>query len=152
MAGDLDQLADLLRGMTPGLKPAEISKISQKAAQALRKSNASRIAANVSPDGQAFEPRKFPLRSKTGRIRRKAKMFQKLRLNRHLKAKVTTDGFEVGFPGNATSRIALVHHEGREDYSSRRRKRRIKYPVRPLLGFSRDDEEAIMDAIETLFD
>jgi phage virion morphogenesis protein len=135
---DLAELDKLLKAMSVKLRT-----VAQKAATTLRNRNADRIKRNVTPDGEAFEPRK---RDHQGKIRKKAAMFKKLRAARRLKKKANAEGLEVGFTGN-DARIARVHHEGLKDRLDRHSSKRIKYPARPLLGFSDLDEHEVIDAV-----
>ncbi len=134
------ELAGMMASLTPSARKTLLGDIAKQ----LRESNRKRIASQVGPDGQAFVPR---IRQKKGRIRRA--MFTKLRGNRWLKARSTTNEAAVEFLG-AAGRIARVHHEGLRDRVNIRGKE-YQYPSRPLLGFNDADlamiERLMVDAI-----
>lgn len=72
-------------------------------------------------------------------------MFQKIRTARFLKSGIDNAAGEawVGFLGKA-AKMAEVHQHGLTEKYLRRIKR---YPVRKLLGFTRDDEQRILNYI-----
>lgn len=72
-------------------------------------------------------------------------MFVKLRTARWLKANATADGAEVGFVGRV-ARLARVHQEGLQDRAAPGGKM-IRYPERPLLGFSERDRAVVRDLL-----
>lgn len=72
-------------------------------------------------------------------------MFVKLRTARWLKANATAEGAELGFVGRV-ARLARVHQEGLSDRASPGGKM-IRYPARPLLGFSERDRMLIRDLL-----
>ncbi|EDP9953127.1 phage virion morphogenesis protein, partial [Salmonella enterica subsp. arizonae] len=82
-------------------------------------------------------------RSKKGRIKRE--MFTRLRTNRFMKAKGSDSAAVVEFTGRV-QRIARVHQYGLKDRPNRH-SRDVQYAARPLLGFTRDDEQMIEDII-----
>lgn len=111
----------------------------------LRRSQVARIRAQEAPDGSPYPPRqkRAPRRNKRGAIKRR--MFQKLATAKHLKVRVTGEGVLVGFFGRA-ARIARVHHEGLRDQVAPDGPE-VKYPARPLLGFSDADRSRIRDIL-----
>lgn len=115
----------------------------------LRRSQQQRIAAQKAPDGTPYTPRKNQgerIRDKRGQIRRRqAAMFNKLRAARWLKTNVTGDAIEVGFFGRV-ARLARVHQEGLDDRVSPGGKT-VRYPARPLLGFTEHDRAMIRDRL-----
>lgn len=155
---NLDQLTRTLAAMVADLSPANCRKTAMAIATKLRNSNAERIGRNVSPDGEKFEPRKIQktqsnkksLRTKSGKIKAKAAMFQKLKKLRHLTRRATSDSAIVGFLKNSTARIALVSQYGQTDRILRNSNRKVKYPVRQLLGFGPEDLNEIMDTASDL--
>ncbi|NWC10169.1 phage virion morphogenesis protein, partial [Pseudomonas agarici] len=75
----------------------------------IRRSQQQRVLAQQNADGTRYAPRKArDLRGKKGRIKRKIKMFQKLRTASYLKARGDGNGISVGFTGRV-ARIARVH-------------------------------------------
>lgn len=116
-------------------------------AEGVRTFRADRIARHLPAEGGP-DPGGLPgsIRGRRGGVKRKARaMFGKLRTAAHLKAGATPDEAYVEFTSRA-SRLARVHHFGLKD--------RVvpggpetEYPQRELLGFSQDDEEAIMALI-----
>lgn len=83
------------------------------------------------------------MRSKKGRIKRE--MFAKLRTSRFMKAKGSDSAAVVEFAGKV-QRMARVHQYGLKDRPNRN-SRDVQYDARPLLGFTRDDEQMIEDVI-----
>ncbi len=82
------------------------------------------------------------MRSKKGRIKRE--MFAKLRTNRFMKAKGSDSAAVVVYwQGAAHGAGASVRAQDRPNRNSRD----VQYDARPLLGFTRDDEQMIEDAI-----
>ncbi len=127
-----------LNGLMAALSPAGRRKIGLKLGQLLRKENQRRIAANVAPDGSAFEPRK----PQSGKKNLRTKMFGKLRQSSHIRIKAGSDEVRIEFKSRA-GQIAAVHHFGLRDKISDKVKKTVRYPARPLLGFSKDDLEAM---------
>lgn len=143
---DLEALEDWAVPLLQRIEPAGRAKLARTLAQDLRRSQQQRILAQRSPDGTPFTPRKQQkLREKQGRIKRKAKMFQKIRTASYLKAKGDAKGVTVGFTGRI-ARIARVHQYGLRDRIAPRGPMG-QYEKRQLLGFTPEDEERIKDAI-----
>jgi phage virion morphogenesis protein len=94
---------------------------------------------NTAPGGTPFTPRK----RKGKGIR--AKMFQKLKSSKWLKARVYPREARISF-GSATG-LASIHHYGLRGRLVPGHNDRIQYPARPLLGFSENDKSLIEDAI-----
>lgn len=149
MADDLIQLETWAASLLVKIAPQARRTLATSIARALRRSQQERIAKQVAPDGTAYAARKNQgdrLRDKRGQIRRKqGAMFVKLRTARWLKANATADGAEVGFVGRV-ARLARVHQEGLADRTSPGGKM-IRYPSRPLLGFSERDRALIRDLL-----
>jgi len=151
MADDLEALEPWLGDILDSLSPGPKRRLSLKIGQAIRRTNSARIAKNEEPDGRAMTPRKPRQRrsTKSGRLKRKAKMFRKLRLVRNMRLRANPDGVELSFKGGA-ARVAAEHHYGEEAFVGRTRDGRTiktRMEQRRLLGFSRDDQDAIIDAL-----
>lgn len=113
------------------------AKLMRVLAQALRRSQAERIAAQRNPDGTAYAPRK-PRRGKQGK---RGPLFAALRTARALQVKSSADRAEVGYAGGL-ARIARIHQEGQVAPVSAAGPL-YRYPVRELLGIAPEDREAI---------
>ena len=141
---DLEALAGaLLRRVDAG----ERSKVLRVMARMLRSSQATRIARQQDPDGQAFAARKTQPAGRLrrgGTIKRKA-MFRKLRNTSNLKAGSTDTEAWVGFSGRA-ARIARVHQEGLEDAPATGAKP-VRYARRILLGDTEAERQALLDIL-----
>lgn len=137
-------------GLIARLEPAARRKLARAVATDLRRAQVGRIAAQRNPDGSPFAPRKRdPLRSRTGRVKRRAAaMFLKLRRPGYLRASSTPDEAVVGFPNPQVSRIARVHQEGLRDRVSRAPNApEADYPARQLLGYTDADRERLLDLV-----
>lgn len=140
---ELKPFDDRLAALLASLSPAGRRKLAAKMAKALRAGQQQRIRRQQAPDGTPYAPRKTqPLRGKKGRVKRE--MFGKLRTAKYLK---TTGGVQtavVSFAGRVQN-MARVHQFGLRDRPTRY-SADVRYPERPLLGFSATDIE-IMDAL-----
>jgi phage virion morphogenesis protein len=148
MSDDLYRLEEWAGALLFKLQPAQRRALGNKVAIELRRSQAKRIAAQTSPDGAAYPPRKKrkELRGKKGRIKRqKAAMFNRLRTASWLETETDERQIAVGF-FKKVARVARVHQEGLADKVAPRGPK-YQYPARPLLGFSVNDEEVIRRAI-----
>ena len=144
-ADDLTALEHWVQPLLDKLTTTERNALARKVGQALRKSQAQRIASQQSPDGAPYAPRKpTKLRAKAGHIRKDA-MFSRLRSAKWLKVQVTGEGVAVGFLGRA-SRIASAHQFGERDLVKPGGPS-YQYPVRELLGLTAEDRETIQDLI-----
>lgn len=137
-----------------GLSPTQRKRAAMKLGQAIRRSNIDRIRRNVEPDGTPMEKRKARL-DKRGRVRRKAggKMFRKLRYAKMWKIKPSPDSVEVTFAKGES--VIEIHHYGLRGFVGRGpdgEKVYTRHPERRLLGFSKADEEAVLDVVAGLFD
>lgn len=132
--------ADLIASLEPGARKS----LAADLARQLRTSQQQRIAAQLNPDGSAFEERKPQIRNKIGKVRRS--MFAKLRTARYLKASSTSEAALVSFTAEV-SRIARVHQLGLRDRVNRKTGLEADYPARQLLGISADDETLIRDVV-----
>lgn len=141
---DLTVLQERLAGLIASLSPAARRRMAAEIAKKLRASQQQRIKRQQAPDGTPYAARKRqPVRSKKGRIKRE--MFAKLRTSRFMKAKGSDSAAVVEFTGKV-QRMARVHQYGLKDRPNRH-SQEVQYPARPLLGFSRDDEQMIEDII-----
>lgn len=141
---DIDALDAYAADLIAGLQPAARRELALRIAKELRPRNQKRIAAQTSPDGTPFEPRKPQLRHKTGKIKRQ--MFSKLRTAKYLKATATENEAIVGFT-REVSRIALVHHLGLRDRVNKKTGLEAKYPERQLIGIPDDDQALIAEIV-----
>lgn len=131
-------------GLLESLQPAQRRALAREMARRLRESQAKRIAAQLNPDGSAFEPRKTQARSKRGAIRRK--MFTKMRTAKWMKTESSPDSAVVTFAAGVQA-MAKVHQFGLRDRVSRRRDSgkgpEVTYPARQLLGISQHDVDMV---------
>lgn len=143
---DLHALEDWASPLLQRVEPAGRAKLAKELAKQLRKSQQQRIAGQRNPDGSPFTPRRPPkLREKQGRVKRKAKMFQKMRSATYLKAKGDARGVTVGFSGRI-AKIARVHQYGLRDRIAPRGPM-AHYEKRELLGFTPADQDLLKDLI-----
>jgi phage virion morphogenesis protein len=144
MATDLHELDAWAVGLLNSISPAGRRVLAGNIARELRRRSQERIAAQVNPDGSAYEPRKPQLlRRKQGSIRRK--MFMKLRTARYLKAEGSADSAVVKFVGQV-QRMAIVHHYGLRDRVQKDGPV-VKYASRELLGISDSDQSTLADIV-----
>ena len=144
MADDLQALETWAEPLLATLAPARRRTLARSIGQALRRSQAARIAQQRNPDGSAYEPRKTTkARLQKGAIRRI--MFEKLRAARHLKVQTDEEGVAVGFLGR-TARIARVHQLGLRDQVQPGGPQ-YDYPARELLGLTEAEREQIKDLL-----
>ena len=145
MVDDLTQLELWAAPWLAKLAPAQRRQLARTIALDLRRSQQQRIAAQIAPDGTPYAARKRRttlLRDKRGALRRKKDaMFVKLRTARWLKINATNDGAEVGFFGRVAP-LARVHQDGSMDRVTPGGPA-VRYPARPLLGFTPADRETI---------
>ncbi|HEB0915036.1 phage virion morphogenesis protein [Enterobacter cloacae] len=141
---ELTALQERLAGLIASLSPAARRQMAAEIAKKLRTSQQQRIRRQQAPDGTPYAARKRqPVRGKKGRIKRE--MFSRLRTNRFMKAKGSDSAAVVEFTGKV-QRMARVHQYGLKDRPNRN-SRDVQYEARPLLGFTRDDEQMIEDII-----
>lgn len=143
-SSDLAALDSFASGLVSALEPAARKQLAREIAKILRGSQQKRIAAQLNPDGSAFEPRKPQLRKKKGQLRRS--MFAKLRTARFLKADSSPDAAIVSFTRDV-ERIARTHQLGLRDRVNRQTGKMADYPARRLLGLTDADEAAIAEAV-----
>lgn len=146
MNNRLETLEDWAAGLLGQIEPASRNKLARSIGQALRHSQQQRIIAQQNPDGSKYAPRKQRnLRGKQGRVKRKVKMFQKLRTASFLKVQGDGNAISVGFTGRIT-RIARVHQYGLKDRAARGAPE-VTYDQRGILGFTTDDLDLIRDSL-----
>jgi len=146
MTNRLEALEDWAAGLLGQLETASRNKLARSVGQALRRSQQQRIIAQQNPDGSKYAPRKQRnLRGKQGRVKRKVKMFQKLRTASFLKVQGDGSAISVGFTGRI-ARIARVHQYGLKDRAERGAPD-VQYEQRGLLGFTDADLELIRDEL-----
>lgn len=144
MADDLQRLEDWLVPLLHKLEPAQRRQLATEVARGLRKANQQTMAAQQSPEGDAWEARKHRARDAKGKLRQ-GPMFRKLRNARNLKAKGFVNEAVVEFVGR-TARIARVHQLGLRDYVNPGGAQ-YDYPARPLIGISAQQIEQIRDVM-----
>ncbi len=146
MADSLQALEDWAGPILRALEPGPRAALARSLARDLRRSQQKRVMAQRNPDGSAYEPRKKrELRGKQGRIRRKIKMFQKLRTVRYLRAKGDAQAIILSYSGRA-ARIAQVHQYGMTDRAEQNSPK-IRYAKRRLLGITISDRATIRDTL-----
>lgn len=142
----LEALEDWAAGLLGQLEPASRNKLARSVGQALRRSQQQRIIAQQNPDGSKYAPRKQrALRGKQGRVKRKVKMFQKLRTASFLKMHGNCNAISVGFTGRV-ARIAKVHQHGLKDRAEPNAPD-TTYQSRALLSFTEVDLDLIKDSL-----
>jgi phage virion morphogenesis protein len=150
MADDLEQLEDWIGALIARLEPGQRRQLARAIGMDARKSQVSRIAAQMNPDGSSFTPRKRPpLRAKGGRVKRHAgAMFRKLRSSAYLGVQATQDEVAIGFFNPMVSRLARVHQDGLVDKVERKANApSVRYPVRQLLGYTGDDRQRVLELV-----
>lgn len=149
MTDNFNLLAPWASAIAERFGAGNMRRIARKIGLALRGINAARIAANVEPDGSAMEPRKpRPLRDrKKDRIRRKGRMFPRIRLARNMIVEADAEQVELSFTGKV-AKTAEVHHFGLRDRVARfRGAPQYRYPARELLGFGAADDDIILATV-----
>ena len=138
MANNLEALEDWAGVLLSKLEPAARSKLARSLAQKLRRSQQQRVKQQRNPDGGSYAARKpRDLKGKNGRIKRQAKMFQKLPKASYLKAKGDGQSITVSLTGRV-ARIARVHQYGLKDRAEADAPE-VRYEQREVLGFAEDD-------------
>lgn len=142
---ELKPFDDKLAGLLASLSPAGRRKMAAEIAKKLRASQQQRIKQQKAPDGTPYAARKRqPVRGKKGRVKRE--MFSKLRAARYLKTNGSPDAATVEFAGKV-QRIAHIHQEGGRDKPNQYSNKMVRYPSRPLLGFSQSDCQNVENVI-----
>lgn len=146
MANDQEALDEWAGVLLSKLEPAARSKLARSLAEKLRRSQQHRVKQQRNPDGSPYAARKpRDLKGKKGRIKRQAKMFQKMPKASYLKAKGDGQSITVGFTGRV-ARIARVHQYGLKDRAEANASE-VKYEQRKVLGLSKADLEMIQDEL-----
>jgi phage virion morphogenesis protein len=146
MTNRLEALEDWAAGLLGQLEPASRNKLARSVGQVLRRSQQQRIIAQQNPDGSNYAPRKQRnLRGKQGRVKRKVKMFQKLRTASFLRVQGDGNAISVGFTGRI-ARIARVHQYGLKDRAQKGTPV-VRYDQREILGFTDVDLDLIRDSL-----
>jgi len=142
MTNRLEALEEWAAGLLAQLEPVSRNNLTRGLGQALRRSQQQRIIAQQNPDGSKYVPRKKRnLRDKPDRVKRKVRMFQKLRTTSFLKIQGEGGAISVGFVGRI-AKISKVHQYGLKDRAARGAPN-IAYDQRKLLGFTDADIDLI---------
>jgi len=143
---ELTAFEERLSALIANLSPASRKKMAAEIAKKLRASQQQNIKAQRAPDGTPFAARKkHSIRAKKGRVKRE--MFAKLRTNKYMKAKGTSNDATVEFAGSV-QRMARVHHYGLRDRPSKNAKDKdVQYDARLLLGMSSELQVDINELI-----
>lgn len=146
MSTKLETLEDWAAGLLGQLEPAARNQLARSLGQALRRSQQERVIAQQNPDGTKYAPRKQRnLRGKQGRVKRKVRMFQKVRTAKFMKVQSDGNAISIGFTGRI-ARIARVHQYGLRD-RAKRSAPEVKYEQREILGFTDVDLNLIHDTL-----
>ncbi|WP_434707240.1 phage virion morphogenesis protein [Pseudomonas sp. R1-1] len=150
MTNRLEALEDWAAGLLGMLEPTSRHKLARCIGQELRRSQQRRIITQKNPDGSKYVPRKLrKFGGKQGRVKRKVKMFQKLRTASFLKVQCDGNTISVGFSGRI-ARIAKVHQLGLMD-RAKRSSNVVKYDSREILGFTAINTQSIRDKLLNYF-
>lgn len=142
---DLNRLTSWANGLLASMEPAARRQLAGDMARKLRDSQASRIRANIQPDGSPMATRKPQPKLKKGRGRLRRKMFFKISNKTWLKARASEHQALVEFVGSA-NRIATIHQYGLKD---RIKGREISYPARELLGITEQERDQLETTLLT---
>ncbi|WP_086793401.1 phage virion morphogenesis protein [Pseudomonas sp. SCPG-7] len=146
MTNRLEALEDWAAGLVGQLEPASRDRLARRLGQVLRRSQQQRIIVQLNPDGSKYAPRKQRnLRGKQGRLKRKVKMFQKLRTATFLKVQGDGNAISIGFAGRI-ARIARVHQYGLRDRAEGGAAQ-VTYAQREILGFAPGDLGSVRDEL-----
>lgn len=146
MTSSLEALEDWAAGLLGKIEPASRNKLARSIGQELRRSQQQRIIAQRNPDGSKYATRKQrTLFGKEGRVKRKVKMFQKLRTAHFLKVQDDGNAVTLGFSGRV-ARIAKVHQHGLKDRAESGAPN-IVYNQRKVVGFTTADFSLIKDCL-----
>ena len=137
------EVEDWAKELISQLSKAERRKLARHIGTRLRRANAKRIRAQEGPNGEAWPPRRPRNRRGSGGSR--GKMLLGFSKAKYMKVKLGDGGVMVGFWGH-TARLARVHQYGLRSKVGPHGPR-VRYPERPLLGFSHADREMIRDLI-----
>lgn len=140
---DLNRLTNWANGLLASMEPAARRQLAGDMARKLRDSQASRIRANIQPDGSPMATRKPQPKLKKNRGRLRRKMFFKISNSSWLKARANEHQAVVEFVGTA-NRLATIHQYGLKD---RIKGREIRYPARELLGITTQEVEQLEELL-----
>lgn len=130
---ELEYFDQRLEGLIAALSPQARKAMALSIAKKLRVSQQQRIKRQQTPDGTPYAPRKpQPLRKKKGRVKRE--MFCKLRTNRYMKARGSSNSAVVEF-SDRVQRMVEVHHYGLGEKIAKGFMT-INYAERRLLGYN----------------
>lgn len=149
MNHDINQLETWATGLLSQLTPKARRQLARTMATALRRNQQQRIAAQQSPDGETFTPRKVQQRTRIGHIKRRVALFPKIRQNQYLKIHSSPDSAAITFT-RQVQRLAQVHHYGLRDKVNKYGLM-VRYPSRPLLGFTKTDDVLIAELVLSHF-
>jgi phage virion morphogenesis protein len=144
---ELEAIEPFLHELMDGLQPAKRKRLIDKLMRLARRSNAKRIAANVTPDGQRMAPRKQV------RPGQRKKMFTRIGKQNSLRIRATADEGELRFANGLIQDTAATHHFGLTGFVGRTRQGRVirtKYQARELLGFGPERAEMLDEALKHL--
>lgn len=141
MEHNFERLQDELGRLIDRLSVGEMARVTRKLAMELRRRNQQRMAQQQGPDGEAWAARKRSGVPRYDRQRASGKMMRRLRTNQFFKAVSDGEGLRLYF---AADKIAARHHFGG---SERLRFGIARYPARPLLGISQEDQELVLQAL-----
>lgn len=145
---ELAPLEDELERLLLGVAGDARARLARTIATDLRRAQAKRIRANLTPEGAPMVPRKprAGAAPKTGSLK-PARMFQRAAGARHLRTKVTPAEIAVGYAG-AAARILRVHQLGlRDRVSDEAGAPEVTYPERRLIGLSADDRRRVLTKV-----
>ena len=142
---DIKQLETWATGLLTQLAPKSRRQLARTLALTLRQRQQQNIAAQRSPEGESFTPRKAQVRSRLGGIKRRAALFPKIRLSKYLRTSASSESAIVSFT-HQVQRLAQVHHYGLRDKVNKHGLT-VRYPSRPLLGLAKTDEALISELV-----
>lgn len=135
-----EELGRLLDNVAPDAR----TRLGRTIATDLRRGQAARIRANVTPAGEPMVPRKPRGPAPKTRSAQATRMFQRATASKYLRAKATPAEIVVGYAG-AAARILRVHQLGLRDRASRDASSpEVTYPERQLIGLSDADRSRLI--------
>jgi phage virion morphogenesis protein len=141
MKSEFEDFENWLEDTLVTLQPASRLKLLRILGARMRRDNQKRQTAQVGLDGAKWAARKSGAR---------IKMMWRLKLNKNLKIRVSSNQVIVGWRG-LMGGIARVHHFGLRDRVSTRGVR-AKYQARELLGQANQDTDGLSEVIENWLD
>lgn len=143
-SGDLEAIEPFLNEVLATVAPAKRRRLMDKLMRAVRRAQATRIGANVEPEGGKMAPRK-PREGKRG------KMFRRIGKQSSLKIRLTPDEGELQFANRLVEQTAAEHHFGLTGFVGKTRKGRTirtRYAARRLLGFGKESDELLDEVVK----